>query len=233
MRTKTHARDSSRGTMLTARLLFAGLISLLVCAAALAQAQRPTPTPQRDLPVIVSRDADLDDAVPAERDGNEVVDGSERDDTIELPAPTEPASESDASVEPSSQAQKRMLLYLDLLTKTEQRAATLRRQVFELLEKQNDVSAKLRQLEYLLRPEVISATTALSGSLRPEDLRDQRRESLEAEKAGLETMLRQIEASRSGLEDSLRKAELLVERIRAKFETAVEAALDEEDRIVP
>jgi hypothetical protein len=194
-----------------------------------AQTRRPTPTPTPDIPVVVSRDDELPET-PFEEDVNELSESETDDDSIELPRQTLPPP-ADRTESTESKKQKRMMMYLDLLTKTEQRATLLRQQVFEILEKQNSVTAKLKQTEYLLRPEVITSATALSGSLRPEDLREQRKAALETEKANYEAMLRQIEASRANLEDSLQKAELLVERVRSKFEIAVEAALNEDDEI--
>ncbi len=193
-----------------------------------AQTTRPSPTPRQDIPQVVSRDDDLTNR-PDEADVNEISESIDSSDTVNLPRQNSTNPPKEESTEITTKKQKQMMLYLDLLTKTEQRAAGLRQQVFEMLERQNETNAKLKQTEYLLRPEVITSATALSGSLRPEDLRDQRKATLELEKANLEATLRQIEASRSNLEENLRKAELLVERIRLRFEKAVDDALNEDE----
>lgn len=123
--------------------------------------------------------------------------------------------------------QKRLLLSLDILTRAEQRAEALRKQLFELVEKENSVKTRLEQLAVDLRPEMIERAAAVAGSLRPEDVRDARRKALEAEKSNLENLLAQLEASRVTLEERVQKSDLMVEKIRAKFEKEIDAALSD------
>jgi hypothetical protein len=128
------------------------------------------------------------------------------------------------------QKQKRLLLNLDILTRAEQRSESLRKQVFEMLEKENVVKTKLDSLEYDLKPEVIERSTALIGSLRPEELRASRRKSLESERANLQMMLTEIQRNRTSLEISLQRADLLVDKLRNKFEKEIDTALEEEPK---
>lgn len=188
-------------------------------------AQRPTPTPVQEVPEVISRDDDLNnndlDQVV------ETVDSETPSTTINLPKQNPPDSTENA--EAISNKQKKMMMYLDLLTKTEQRAASLQKQLFDLIEKQNDLNTRIKQINYQMRPEIINSSTALIGSLRPEDLREQRKQTLELEKESVEALLQQIEGNRANLAESVRKADLLVERIRAKFDTIVDEALSEDD----
>lgn len=124
--------------------------------------------------------------------------------------------------------QKRILLNLDILSRAEQRAESLRRQLFELIEKENGVRTRLEQINYEARPENLDRAAAFAGSLRPEEIRDQRRKSLEVEKRNLETLLTQIQTSRAALEENVRKADVLVEKVRARSEREIDAALVEE-----
>jgi hypothetical protein len=124
--------------------------------------------------------------------------------------------------------QKRLLLNLDILTRAEQRSESLRKQVFEMLEKENSVKTKLDSLEYDLRPEVIERSTALIGSLRPEEIRASRRKSLESERANLQILLTQIQQNRVILESGLQRSDLLVEKLRTKFEKEIDTALEDE-----
>ena len=124
--------------------------------------------------------------------------------------------------------QKRLLLNLDILTRAEQRTESLRKQVFEMIEKENTVKTKLDALEYELRPEVIERSVALIGTLRPEEIRASRRKSMESERANLQSLLTEIQRNRSSLEISLQRADGLVERLRTKFEKEIDTALDDD-----
>lgn len=181
---------------------------------------RPTVSPTPFEPEVISRDTELEDRIErmTRRDS-------------ERPEARPPVQELDATSSAlaleslSKEEQERLLLYLDILTRLEQRAESLRAQLISMIEKQNSVSTKIQQVEYNLRPEVIAGVTALTGSFRPEDLRDQRKAELEIEKANLENLLSQIETSISSLENNLRRADQMVERVRAAFELVLESAL--------
>ncbi len=130
------------------------------------------------------------------------------------------------------QKQQRLLLNLDILTRAETRAESLRKQLFEMIEKENSVKTRLEEINFDARPELIERSVALVGSLRPEDLRDQRKKSLDIEKSNLETLLTQIQTSRALLETNVGKADALVEKIRAKFDKEIDGALaDDKDEI--
>ncbi|HLM59540.1 MAG TPA: hypothetical protein VK308_01935 [Pyrinomonadaceae bacterium] len=124
--------------------------------------------------------------------------------------------------------QKRLLLNLDILSRAESRAESLRKQLFEMVEKEATVRTRLEQISFDARPEMIERSTAFVGSLRPEEIRDQRRKSLDAEKRNLESLLTQIQTSRSSLEENVQKADFLVEKVRFKLDKDIDAALAEE-----
>jgi len=67
------------------------------------------------------------------------------------------------------------------------------------------------------------------GSLRPEEIRDQRRKSLEAEKRNLESLLTQIQTSRTTLESNVERADFLVEKVRIKLDKEIDDALAAEE----
>jgi hypothetical protein len=203
------------------------LFFILLTSSFNAQTKKTTPTPNSEIPKIVSRDTDS--AKTIGEDVNEISDPSSSTNTISLPVPK--TLSRTLTNELSTEKQQKMILYLDLLTKTEERASSLRKQLFEMIEKQNSITTKIKQLDYLLRPEIIASSTALTGSLRPEDLREQRKQSLELEKANIEQLLLQIENSRANLEENVRKADALVEKIRTRFDVIVDIALREEEEI--
>jgi hypothetical protein len=126
--------------------------------------------------------------------------------------------------------QKRLLLNLDILTRAEQRAESLRKQLFELVEKENSMKLKLETIDYDARPEMIERQVAFAGSLRPEELREARRKNLDAEKRNLSNLLVEIQATRTSLEQNVQKADQLVEKLRAVLEKDIDDALNEQPK---
>jgi hypothetical protein len=124
--------------------------------------------------------------------------------------------------------QKRLLLNLDILSRAENRADSLRKQLFEMVEKEASVRTRLEQISFDARPEMIDRSSAFAGSLRPEEIRDQRKKSLDAEKRNLESLLTQIQGSRASLEENVQKADFLVEKVRLKLDKEIDAALADE-----
>lgn len=193
----------------------------------------PTPPPL-GVPVVISRADDYP------QDGQIVVTEPENQTNEDLQEQLEQANarirELKAQVKslesggenPYDANQKRLLVNLDILSRAEQRAATLRKQLFEMVEKENAVRARIDQIAYDSREEVIRMSTATIGSLRPEDVRDARQKALGSEKANLQSLLSQIETNRAALELSVNRADALVEKIRLKLEKEIDDALNEE-----
>ena len=121
--------------------------------------------------------------------------------------------------------QKMLLLNLDILTRAESRAESLRKQLFEIVEKENATQSRIEQIGVDSRSEVIERSVAMMGSFHPEEVREQRRKSLEAEKNNLEALLTQIRTNRTALENSVQKADALVEKIRTKLDREIDDAL--------
>ncbi|MEO6333801.1 MAG: hypothetical protein ABIO91_02365 [Pyrinomonadaceae bacterium] len=140
------------------------------------------------------------------------------------------AARKDPVVDPDGKS-KRLLLNLDILTRAEQRSEGLRKQVFEMIEKENSVRTKIDSLEYDLRSESIDRSVAFVGSLRPEEIRASRRKSLESERTNLQSLLTEIVRTRALLEASSQRADSLVERLRLKFEKEIDTSLADEPEI--
>lgn len=206
------------------------LLTLVFTGLVLGQNDSPASNP-KEVPEVVSRDSTSNVEKPVARKpvisaripttGN-VPDRST--DEIALPRSVNSPYQITLSI-----AQQKMMLYLDLLTKTETRAESLRSKLFEIIEKENTALARIRQVDFSLRPEQIQNAAALSGSLRPERVRTDRRKVLEAEKGNHEALLSQIQVSRRNLEAAVISADRLVSRVRARFESFVDAALSEGD----
>jgi hypothetical protein len=194
----------------------------------------PTATPSATVPEVISRADEFPDensrAIPP--DPNEVKPGADSASILTLEDLGNRIKNLEASrpkpFRDPDEKQKRLLLNLDILTRAEQRSESLRKQVFEMIEKENAVKTKLDSLEYDLRPEVIERSTALIGSLRPEEIRASRRKSLEAERTNLQSLLTEIQRTRGTLELSLQRADVLVEKLRTKFEKEIDTALEDD-----
>ncbi|MEO8649727.1 MAG: hypothetical protein ABI539_11230 [Acidobacteriota bacterium] len=124
--------------------------------------------------------------------------------------------------------QKRLLLNLDILTRAEQRAESLRKQLWEMIEKENSIRTKMDGLQYDLRPEVIERQISFAGTLRPEELREAKKKSLEAERGNLQNLLLEIQRTKGTVELNLRSADALVEKLRIKLEKDIDTALADE-----
>jgi len=126
------------------------------------------------------------------------------------------------------QKQKRLALNLDILSKAEQRAESLRKQAFDMMERETVIKSKIEQIENDLRPENIDRNFAFIGSLRPEEAKDARKKSLEAEKLIQQNLLTEVQRTRATLDLNVQKADLLVERLRVRLEADIDAALDDD-----
>ena len=156
------------------------------------QAQ-PQPTdPQKKPSVTSTRLTDLDGRVKKLENGG---------------TPTDPDAK-----------QKRLLLNLDILNRAELRADNLRKQVFEMIDKQNAIEKRLDDIAYAIQPEVIERELQMAGSMHPEDVRENRRKQLAAEQANQQALLSQVQTTRASLEASLAKADDMVEKLRTKLE---------------
>jgi len=96
-----------------------------------------------------------------------------------------------------------------------------------MMEKESNIKTRIDSLDYDLRPEMIERNAAMVGTLRPEEIRDSRRKSLQSEKTNLQTLLTQIQSTRASLEISLARADELVEKLRTKFEKEIDASLED------
>jgi len=120
------------------------------------------------------------------------------------------------------------MLNLDILTRAEQRAETLRKQLFDMIERENQIKTRLDQIENDIRPEMLERSVAFAGSLRPEELRDNRRKNLEVDRRNLQNLLTEIQNTKSSLELNVQKADILVEKFRFKLEKEIDNALADE-----
>lgn len=117
----------------------------------------------------------------------------------------------------SKESLKRISTNFDLLTRAEERAEVLRKQLIELIEKETAFKMRLAQLDEDMRPENIERTLSTYGTTRTVELRENRRRVLENERRGVESLQQLTSQSRLRLEDDVRQADLLVAKLRQRL----------------
>ena len=148
-----------------------------------------------------------------------------RDISEKMFGPDAPAKPGEAPDE----RQKRIAQNLDLLSRTEQRAEVMRKQLIELTEKETSFKNRLVQLDEDMRPDMIDRSVMLVGSIgstRTTDLRETRRRVLDNERKGVESLYNQTAASRARLEEDVRQADALVARLRMRLLPLIEKEID-------
>jgi hypothetical protein len=124
------------------------------------------------------------------------------------------------------EAQKRMLMNLDIITRAEARSESLRKQLFDMIDKENNVKARLDQIEFDIQPAIIERNLSMQGgSMKPEEVRENRRKSLESERQNLQSLLTSIQATRATLETNLQRAEVILDKLRNKLEKDIDDSL--------
>lgn len=111
----------------------------------------------------------------------------------------------------------RLSLNLEILTKAEQRAEALRKELLDRIERETRLRSRLAQNEEEVRPENIERALNPIGTTRTVEMRDVRRRVLENERRGFEALLVQTAQSRIRLEDDVRQADGLVSRLRQRI----------------
>ena len=148
-----------------------------------------------------------------------------RDISEKMFGPDAPAKPGEAPDE----RQKRIAQNLDLLSRTEQRAEVMRKQLIELTEKETTFKNRLVQIDEDMRPDSIDRSVMLVGSIgstRTSDLRDTRRRILDNERKGVESLYNQTSQSRARLEEDVRQADALVARLRMRLLPLIEKEID-------
>lgn len=125
--------------------------------------------------------------------------------------------------------ERRVDLIQERLTRAEQRAEGLQTQLRDVLEKEAGLQAQMDRVEEQSRPESIERQAALTGTFRPDELRDTIRRQYEAEKRRIQTQLDVLRGSRTRLETALNNADQLVQRLRTQLDDATQRELESGD----
>ena len=113
--------------------------------------------------------------------------------------------------------QNPIALNLALLAQAEQRAEIMRKQLFELIEKETMYKSRLVQIEEDMRPESIERALNPMGTTRTVEVREVRRRVLENDKRGFESLLSLTTQSRIRLDEDVKQADLLVFKLRQRI----------------
>ena len=125
--------------------------------------------------------------------------------------------------------ERRVDLIQERLTRAEQRAEGLQTQLRDVLEKEAGLQAQMDRVEEQSRPESIDRQAALTGTFRPDELRDTIRRQYEAEKRRIQTQLDVLRGSRTRLEAALNNADQIVQRLRTQLDDATQRELESGD----
>jgi hypothetical protein len=209
-----------------ARLLTAALCVLtLLCAGSRAQTAPPTNTTPlpKDQPGAVSSDP-VANEIALLRKSLQTLNARLREITEKVFSPEAVKAEGGPAGKLSPLAQN-----LDILSRAEQRAETMRRQLLEMVEKETAYRTRLMQLDDDMRSDSIDRSLSGVGTTRTPELRELRRRQLDNERKGVESILGQATSSRVRLEDELKQADLLVARIRQRLLPIIEKEIDKLD----
>lgn len=121
--------------------------------------------------------------------------------------------------------QQKLLLGMNLLAAAEQRVAMFQKFQIELAEKLNESRGKLSQVEIDLRPRNIDRSVAFEGTTETEELRDNRRQKLGAERATLTQLIAQIQSNLAETTDNLREAQRVAFQLRRSYLPQIEREL--------
>src|ERR1700749_3932629 len=97
-------------------------------------------------------------------------------------------------------ADQRAMYDLERLTRAEQRAEELRRQLREITDKEFQYQERLAEIDYESQPDAIQNRAALIGTLNPSVVRDAIAQQLERERARIKKQLELLAASHTRLD---------------------------------
>jgi outer membrane murein-binding lipoprotein Lpp len=117
-------------------------------------------------------------------------------------------------------ADQRAMYDLERLTRSEQRAEELRRQLREITDKEFQLQERLAEIDYEAQPDSIQRRAALIGSLNPGAVRDAISQQLDRERTRIRKQLELLGTSRARLETAVATADAEVERLRQRVEAA-------------
>lgn len=123
--------------------------------------------------------------------------------------------------------QQKLLLGFEVLNRAEQRVGILQKFQIELTQKEGEVRTRMGQVEESLFPDNIDRSVAMVGTTRGEEMRENRRLTLNAERRNLQTLLAQISRNLQQTNEELRQAENFVNTLRRKILPQIEMEISD------
>ncbi|CAN5381316.1 hypothetical protein BH10ACI2_BH10ACI2_05410 [soil metagenome] len=128
---------------------------------------------------------------------------------------------------PTTEKAQKMLTGLDILVRAEQRLAAQQTFQIDLTERQGTNRTRLAQVERDLMPQQIDRSVQFEGSTRTDELRDNRRGALQAERTSLLTLLAQITNTLSETNDAVKESLGQVQRLRRLYLPQIEREMQD------
>jgi len=116
---------------------------------------------------------------------------------------------------------RQLNLTQDRLVVEEQRVESLQSQLLDLGEKEAGLQHRMEEVNEQLRPENIDHLP-ISGSLRPEQVRDSVRRRLTSEKQRIQSQIELLHQNRNRLQSSLTVNELVIQRLRTQLQSSLQ-----------
>jgi chromosome segregation ATPase len=126
----------------------------------------------------------------------------------------------------SMEQSQQSLVDLERLSRAEQRSAQLRSELRDVQAKRADLEAHLEDVDFALKPENIERATQGYGTTRPEEVREQRRKQLEAEKQRGQAQLDQLRAGEDRLQQAIATSDAEIDRLQKKMDAVDRAAIE-------
>jgi len=122
-----------------------------------------------------------------------------------------------------NERQQKLLLGFEVLNRAEQRLEILQKFQIELTQKEGELKTRLGQVEEAMLPDSIDRSIAFIGTTRGNEMRENRRQTLDTERKSLQNVLVQVRRNLSQTNEELRQAESFVNNLRKRILPQIEA----------
>ena len=124
-----------------------------------------------------------------------------------------------------TEKQLELVLGMELLVRIEQLIAVHQKTQIELTEKLNETRGKLAQVDNDLRPRSIDRSVALIGTTETDELRENKRQKLNADRQSLSQLMSQIQENLADNNEKLRGAQTLASNLRRQYLPVIDREL--------
>ena len=126
-----------------------------------------------------------------------------------------------------TERQQKLLLGFEVLNRAEQRVEILQKFQIELTQKEGEVKTRMGQVQEAAFPDSIDRSIAMIGTTRGEEMRENRRQTIDAERRSLQILLTQIKNNLQQTTEELRQAENFVNSLRKRILPQIEREISD------